>query len=309
MEEIKNKRITREVIYNIAALIYEYYSELNNLYKEYKDITARYDNPEGDVVKPIVVRSNPSFTIDIGMENQNETIDDLQGLKYYLDNMSSKLNKVSIHMNAYYNVNATCNSFSSDNRVYEGISITFREDDIYTKFDFENSRREFHSLRNKVEGMLHNSPVSYDKIISNKYFRKNIPSLSIGLLLGLIVTFALYLYGKQEGVNEMIAKVVNFKYYVPVMLGASIFVGLIIPGKNHRLYSAMNIKRRYAGWTRSSGEIYKDDLRAFLNCCEVEIGKYHNRGKLRIAIEETYNSAKKFVLIELLIFVALFFVL
>ncbi len=160
-----------------------------------------------------------------------------------------------------------------------------------------------------LENLLNNSPVSYDKIISNKYFRKNIPSLSIGLLLGLVATVMLSIYAKQDNVHELVLKLVEYKFFVPIMLGASIFIGLIIPGKNHMLYSAMNIKRKYVGWTRSSGDIYKDDIKSFVNNSEVEIGHFYNRGRLREEIEKTYEKSKKIVLLELIVFVVLYFVL
>lgn len=309
MEEIKNRRITRDVIYEIAALIYEHYGRINDLYLDYKNVTANYNDPRGDIVKPFVVRLRPSFSIDISMENQNETINNLEELKEYLDKKSNKIDRISITFFSKYYTDTTYNSFEHTRSISEDITLTFREDSVYTKFTFENNQTPYNELRNKIESLLNNSPVSYDKIVAKKYFRKKIPGVSIGLLLGIMATIALYVYSKQDNVHELVLKLVDFKYYVPAMLVASIFIGFIIPGKNHILYAAMNIKRKYAGWTRSSGDIYEDDVKSFMNNSEVEIGKFYNRGKLRRAIEETYKKAIKWVFVELVIFVILYFVL
>lgn len=309
MDEIKNKRITRDTIYKIASLIYDHYGHINDLYLDYKDVTANYNDPRGDVVRPFVVRSRPSFSIDVSMENQTETISDLDTLKDYLDNKSKKINRISISFYSSYYADTTYNSFEHTRNISEDVHITFNEDHVYTKFNFENNQIAYSDLRSKVENLLNNSPVSYDKIISNKYFRKNIPSLSIGLLLGLVATVMLSIYAKQDNVHELILKLVEYKFFVPIMLGTSIFIGLVIPGKNHVLYNAMNIKRKFVGWTRSSGDIYKDDIKSFVNNSEVEIGHFYNRGRLREEIEKTYEKSKKIVLLELIVFVVLYFVL
>lgn len=309
MDEIKNKRITRDTIYEIACLIHEHYSHINELYLEYKDVSSNYNDPRGDVVKPFVVRSRPSFSIDISMENQTETISDLDVLKDYLDNKCKKISRISINFFSLYYADTTYNSFEHTKNISEDVHISFGEDHVYTKFNFENNQLAYSDLRSKIEYLLNDSPVSYDKIISNKYFRKNIPSLSIGLLLGIVATIVLFLYSKQDNASELILKLVNNNFYVPIMLVTSIFIGLIIPGKNHMLYNAMNIKRRYAGWTRSSGSIYKDDIKSFMDNSEVEIGRFYNRGKLRKEIEKVYENSKKIVLIELIVFIVLYFCL
>jgi len=309
MEEIKNKRISRDVIFQIASLIYEEYARLKELHSEYKTVSDDYHDPRNKIVRDVAVVYRPSFSIDIRMENQDETFSDLDRLKEYLDNHSSAIEKISIHFYSEYRINTSFEEHYNAKKVSEDVSLTFRDDSIHTLFNYENAQSNYTTLRDKIERLLNNAPASYDDIIAKKYFRKNLPSLSIGLLLGIVCTIALYIFTKQNSSYELLNKFVDNVVFVPVMLGVFIFIGLIIPGKNHYLYNAMNIKRKYAGWTKSSGNIYKDDVKSFLNNSEVEIGKFHNRGKLRVAIEENYNNAKRMVLVELIVFVVLFFVL
>lgn len=310
MEEIKNKRITKENIRQIAKLLYERFESLNENFCQYKSESEDYKSSKNDVIKDIVVSSKPTLTFDITMKNETESTSDINSFIDYMMNYSKQIEKLSISYYAYYHTNASNNSAYNGIHSQEDFHITFRPDSIYYSSSFENPSREFMDLLNEIKNIISRAPVRYDDTIKKKNSRENFPSLTIGLLMGFFLTIGLFLFCKFSGIDIYINNFVQTPYFAPVMLVAFLLIGLIIPGKNHPLYRQIKIKQRYVGYNSSTREdMYENDIRDFTSQCEVEIGEFSNYGEIRNKIEINYKKAKKLFWIELAVFAVLCIIL
>lgn len=306
MEEIKNKRITKENIIHIAKLMYSRYELLSSLFKQYEEESKDYNSKDNSVVKDIIVASKPHISFEITMERQNETKDDINWFVETLLKHSDQIERVTLSFTSYYYCNTSNNNFHQAQRSEESIYLSFRCDYISLSSDISNPRPEFNNMLGEIKNMIYNAPPRYDETMTKKTTKENLPSLSIGLFVGLIFTVGLYLFCRFLNIDIIINPYVCSEYFAPVMLALSFVVGLIIPGKNHALYRKIEMRRKYVGYDKSTHtDIYENDVRDFTDQCEVEIGKFSNYGKIRAQIEENYKKSKKIVLIETLIFIGI----
>ena len=309
MKEIKNKIITKEDIKKIVLLINDYYSEMSILHKQYKEESQNYDDPRNTSIKKIVMSSKPTLEFSVKLENHTETQNDVNWFIDVLSSRSKEIELITVSYLAYYHLNTSNNESFSGQSAQESIHLTFREDYASVSFEYQNPHSNYQTIQENIEAIIKNAPESYDKTISKKYMRENIPSLSIGLLIGIILSSALYLICKFTNINLYINNFILSIYFIPVMFVLSSLIGLILPGKNHSLYRQLNIKKKYAGYNSTKkSNTYKDDISEFLDYCEVEIGKNYKHKQIREQIEKNYKKSIKIAIIETIIFIALFVV-
>ena len=293
MADITNKRISIDLIKKITYLLNGRYQYLYQLYQKYKEETNVYDNPINKEVKNIVVASMPSIEIAVTVGDQTETFSDIDMLFDLLDNKSKEIEKVTINCFAIIYSNTTNEDHYKSPRSEEDVSLYLREDVASIRFNFSNATLEYSKLKEEIEQLLNNAPASYDLTISKRYWRKDLPSLARGLALGLFLSIGLYAFCKLSNIDIYINQFVLGNFYCITAFLISIVIGLIIPGKNHSLYSALKIKQKYAGYsTYKKASIYKDDVSGFKQYAEVSIGKNYNHEKIREEIEINYAKSK-----------------
>lgn len=303
MEEIKNKIITRENIKEMAYMLNNRYIEHKKLYQQFNQESQDYNNPNNNIAREIVMTSKPTFEISITTGSQTETKDDIDWLVSSLDRNSQNIQKITISFNSYYKRHTSVSECYSADSSEESVYLSFTPDWSYIKFDYKNPHQNLLHIKESIKSIVNNAPVSYDKIISNKSSRLNMPSLANSLIIGLIITIGLYIFCKVSDINIYINELVLTKYYAPVMLVLSLLLGVIIQGENHALYKALKIKKKYSGYDSTTHtDFYTTDVKHFTDNCETEIGENYNHCELRTKIEKNYRKSKTLVLIELIIF-------
>lgn len=309
MEEIKNKRISRDIIKKISKLIKDRYDQLNKIYEQYEIESQNFNDPINNTIKSVAVTSRPKFEISITYNDQTETKTDIDWLFDFLDTKSNQIEKITLFYSGYFCANISNNDYYKGNRSEEGVYLTFWCDNASIKFDKQNPSEQFDGLIKNVESLILSAPNNYDKTISNKFERKFTPSLSICLGLFLVLGTALYMFCKFSNKDIYINNFVLGKYFVPTLFGLSILFGFFLPGKNHSLYHDLALKKKYAGYSSSKKQsLFVDDVNYFKNNPEIEIGKFYNHGKIRKKIEENFKTSNIWCLIFVALFVVFFFV-
>lgn len=307
MQEIKNKRITRDVIEKIAYCIQNRYLKLYKLYQIYEKESENYNNPINEQVKSIVVNGKPKFEIAITIEGQTQTREnDIAWLCEHLEKDAKRIEKVVISFLSFYARNTSNNDYFKGTRSQEDVYITFKSDYVSLSFDYQNQSSEYDIMISEIESLFNNCPASYDKTISGKSARKFLPSLSTGLILGLIIGIGLYAVC-LFGVNIYINSIIEANYFVPLMFIISLLLACVVPGNNHQLYRDLKIKQKYSGYSMSKNTaLYRDDVGSIKNGVEVEIENNYRNGKIRSEIEKNYKKAKIINVILVCLFVIFF---
>lgn len=297
MEEIKNKRISKDLIKNILHEMYDYNSKIYAKYQEHQ--TKKQSSQYGDYTRNgYIVTSKPSIDYTIYWENYNERKSD--NLEWMLEQLDTKTSKINTLISSFSHIYSYYNNNEKEQEISESLYFHLSKDSISVNFRFENASDEFMELKDRIEALISKAPKNYDKTMKHKSSRLFIPSVANGLLIGLIAGIALFSICKYTNYNIYINNFILGKLFIPSILFISINLGLFLPNKNHFLYKAMKLKKRLFS--------SDDDIRQFLNYCEVEIGDFHNRGKLRQEIENTYSSSKTKIIIRLILFAIFFYI-
>lgn len=303
MEEIKNKRITREDIKQIASLLHEHYEKMKERHLQYKRETEDYNNPANKETKDMVVSSKPLISFKVATEGASEEKDDFEWFVDCLNKNAQILTKVHIYYSASFHSNCTNDSTFSGQRGEETYNISLYTDSILYSKQISNPSNEFEDIMYKIQNILWNAPVRYDDTIKKKMSRENFPSLVISLIGGIILTAVLFLTFKFAGLSIGIEKFVCSPFFAPVMLILSILIGVVIPGPNHSLYKRLHITQRYSGYNRNTrSDVYETDVKNIKDHCEVEIGENFNHGNIRTKIERNYKNALRNFWIVLAVF-------
>ncbi len=308
MEEIKNKRISRDIIKKISKLIKDRSDSLNKYYEQYEIESKNFDDPINDTVKSIVVNSRPKFEISITHNDQTETKSDIDWLFDFLDTKSNQIEKITFFYSGFFCANISNNDYYKGNRSEEGVYITFWCDNATIKFEKQNPSEQFEFLIKNIESMIASAPENYDKTISKKFERKFTPSLSLCLGILLVLGTALYMFCRFSNRDIYINNFVLGKYFVPILFCVSVLLGFFVPGKNHSLYRDLALKKKYAGYSSSKKQsLFVDDVNYFKDNPEIEIGKFYKHGKIRKKIEENFKTANIWCLIFIALFAVFFF--
>lgn len=309
--EILNRRMSIEKIFEIADMLQQRNDYYLQQYREREAISDYRLQGEYDNSHNIRVTTRPRVEYSITTKDrESETReDDIQWFKSCIQDNKANISHVTIN----YYVNLGTGQSSEHRYINESMYLSFYEESIHFNVDKANEvgLTGYDAFYAKIAGILDSLPPRLDDTIKKKYIRSNIPSLTIGFALGIIVALALGLLCKFADIDIYINDfVAQTHYFMLAVIGISFAVGLIIPGANHGLYRKIKIKQIYQGYNRSSHtDIYADDLVDFKNKCEVEFGDFAEYPKIREKIEKNYSSSKIILLAEIVLFAAVWLVL
>ncbi len=308
MNEITNVRITKETIKTIAKLLYDRFSFFNEKYNYYLSIK---DNDEviNGTKQEVLVTTSPKLEFEVTIKGQTETKSDIDWFLDNLYNKSASIEKVGINYLSYYAQDGNYQFFYSLPRCEEYVTLSFREDSIYYTVENKDALSDYDTLISQINALIYNAPVKCDKTITGKFMRENIPSISNGLILGIIFSIIMIALANLNVFSKSFSEIINGDLFIIVSFVIFILVGFVIPGKNHSLYRKLPIKRKYVGYNYSKNKsVFSDDIKRTAEDCEIEIGANTNNSKVREKIEKNYANAKIYVLIEVVLYVALYFI-
>lgn len=309
--EILNKRLSIEKIFEIADLLQKRNDYYVQLYRERAAINDYKMQDMYDESHDIRVSTRPRIEYSITTKDrETETReDDVEWFKNCIEANKQFISAVGISYYVSIGIGPV-NEYRSAN---ESMYMKFYEDSITFSVDKSNAvgSTDYDAFVASVGSILESLPPRLDDTIKKKYIRSNIPSLNIGFALGIIIALTLGLLCKFTNIDIYINDfVTGTHYFMLAVIGMSFAVGLVIPGVNHGLYRKIKIRQIYQGYNRSSKtDIYADDLVDFKNKCEVEIGDFAEYTKIRKKIEKNYKKSKIILLVELVLFAAVWLVL
>lgn len=309
--EILNKRLSIEKIFEIADMLQQRNDYYLQQYREREAISDYRLQEEYDSSHNIRVTTRPRVEFSITTKDrESETReDDIQWFKNCIQENKKGISNVSIN----YYVTLSTGPVNEHRYTNESMYLRFSEESIHFNVDKANEvgLTGYDAFYAKIAGILDSLPPRLDDTIKKKYIRSNIPSLTIGFALGIIVALALGLLCKFTDIDIYINDfVAQTHYFMLAVIGVSFAVGLIIPGVNHSLYRKIKIRQIYQGYNRSSHtDIYADDLVDFKNKCEVEFGDFAEYPKIREKIEKNYKKSKIILLVEIILFAVVWLVL
>lgn len=310
MNELKNKRVSRDDLKRIAKILYDRTSQLLVYKSQYDQISNGQDEDEMNKTRNLVISTQPHFEVVIKTESLIETKTGEPAISWLyenLDNNSSGISKIEIRYNTNYNKNTTIEEGWHLSQCEEGVDFTIFPDKVYYNFYQKDVDVGFYNVEEEIKNILLEAPARLDKTVTKRKIREDVPSLVIGFAIGIIITVSLYLINylfisKQAFIYSFI----NSWYYFLIMAIVFFIIGLIIPGKNHFLYQKLGIGKKYVGYnTTKKTNIYRDDLESYKEKAEVEIAEFANHGKIRDKIEENYRKSKVILLIEIITYVVI----
>lgn len=238
--------------------------------------------------------------------NTNETNSKTSDLSVYSTNNNASMdevfdwfkNELLLNVKAITEVGINFSGRSGDE--HENISLNFSEKSVYYNSTTRNMDGNY--LVQVIENYFNSLPPRYDTLVDKDTRRTMIPSLSISIPLGLIISFVLLILGRVNVISESVAKYLTSGIVLTAIFLLIAFLGsLLIPTKNTELYKNIKFNTYYAGHDKNWKNVYKTDYAEYKNQCEIAIGINSNMPNVRTEIEKNYMRSKKIVLVELII--------
>lgn len=296
-KKFKNKIFTINNAVELVDIIEDYYQEQREeqFKEEQKEKNAR---EKGDfyIAKNVNVNINYSITF-----NNNETISEKDSADWFKETLKKSTKDIkSFEINLY--------SYKDDKR--ESINLYFTQKSIYLNSSSFNLGKN--DLARQIESYIDNLPPRYDILVQKDNIRKIIPSLSISMVLGILLSAIFYTLCKLDILPFELPSEIYYSIIAVGILVLISFIGaLLIPTKNHTLYKQFKFEKIYAGMDSDFKSVYKNDYNQFKNECEICIGDYSKMPEIRKQIAQNYKKSKKIVYVELfiaIIAIVLFFV-
>lgn len=298
-KKFTNKILTQENIIELVNIIESYYKDVKALQEEErsKEKTAK---AKGEYYFAKNVYADITYSLTL---NNNETIKEKNDPEWFKDNIKTSAKSIK-EFDIYV-------SASNDNK-FESLSIYATQ----KRIDINSSSLDIgkNQLFREIENFLGNLPARYDTLVQKDNIRKIVPSLSISLIIGIILSAVFFVLSKLDILpfdfsNDYIIPLISTAILVLVS-----FIGsLLIPTKNHSLYKNFKFEQVYSGYdSEKYRSIYKNDYNQFKNECEICIGDNAKMPEVRKQIAKNFAKSKKMIYIELAISVVaiiLFFVL
>lgn len=308
-DNVVNKQIPLETIIKIANYL-EYYKEKfdkkfeleENKNKNLPYIEKKWEYEHGN--------TNIYYTIEFinGKSIKESTYN------WFINNLKklSIIKNISINLSVTFytkNPNTTFNDIY--NRIYA--SLYFKENDVNIDINTINQEKEAHNLHSDVTNILKDNENRYNKTMKHRTIRTQFFTISIGFIISYILFFILKI--NEKNMLPIFIKCLSNKnilifgqWFIAILLG-NFFSHWYILSIYKPLLPETEVK--YAGYNYFTGkENPKDDeVTNFVKHSEVHFGKYWDAKKRRTKIEKIFKITKKFILVQLLISITLFFIL
>ena len=304
--KILNKQIPLSSIIKIADYLEEYKKNYDEKFRneEEKNKDLPYDEKNYEY-KFGETRLNYTIEFKNGKNIKESNYD------WFIENLSksSIIKSISIFLNIdFYTKSSNNTTKDVSNKI--NIDLWFREKECTIELYTVNQEDKAHSLYLQVTNILEDNEDRYNNTIKNRNLRIQSFTLAVGIILSYLIYIIL-----NMNLNVLPSVIVNWlnNKYILILgqwLIAAIAGNVFSYWYMSSLYKPLLPDTRYVGYNTSSNKsIYKDDVNDYTEHSEVQFGIYWDAKKRRERIEKIFNVSLKFVLLQLLISVILFFVL
>lgn len=305
LEKIVNKIIPIETILEVANYLEDQCEEYQRLFEKdkqkneglkYSEQIYDYRGENPKVQYRIVFKDGK----DIKQEGYNWFIGNLNNLNL--------IKEICFFCTINYSSNSKIREHYEYMRLYT--AVYFREDTVTIQVEGTNMEEQVNRVHSYLRGIIENNDDRYNKTVKNRQLRMQSFCITIGIVLSYIIYFIL-----MANKNIFPAELVNYlNNKIVIIIGQwliSVLVGNIL-GLPIMLLLYKNIlpKTKYSHYNKSSKKfVYVDNIEDYISHDEVQIGTFANNGKQRATIEKIYKITSKFVLLQVVISIILFFVL
>jgi len=304
-EKIINKIVPAETIFEVAEYLEKQKSEYDKLFE--KDKQKNENVKFADQIHEYNGQSSKvEYTVKYkdGRELTEKGYEWLEGA---LSNPQS-IQRIQIYSRISYASNVEDKEHSQIKAL--DINVSFYEDYIRLRVDGTKLEEQANKNYSYIRGLIENNEDRYNKTVKNR----NLRIQSFCMSLGYVLAFIMYLLimANKQSIQEEIIQLINNKYVIIIgqwILGI-VLGNLFGAGIMKLLYKNIVPEKKYSHYDKSSRKsVYVDNLDEYIEGDEVHIGKFANNGKNRETIEKIYKVTKIIVMVELIISLALFFIL
>lgn len=291
---VNNKLITERDLFDIFSAMSV---EIDKLRK--KSLDEYQKNQMYDYNYQVWGLKDFKGTLTFQVEFYDETSIKFDKFSTFMSAFNSRLNEMKyiyVHYAMTYEKKDPTINYTYVNKY---INLTITEHKMNIEVSISSHDNNMNEVFELIKDKILNANEKYDKLLRDKDKILNKISLSYGLIPALIICTIAVIFP--------VVRQFAVKYYVVYPIAVLFFAKLIGPsfiGKTRKLYSTISPDKKYSGYNKDTFEnIYKEDINAFINAGEILIGKNVNNLLNRDEIYRTLVSAKKRLVILLVIMI------
>lgn len=175
------------------------------------------------------------------------------------------------------------------------IRCSFYEHKADMDFSLDSGDKQLEDVYMFIKEKIQSSPIKYDDIIKKKSIIKNVISFAKSFIPAIILcTILLFIGDLRQVVAESYVL-----FPIGVITLTFVLSNTFFTYSTTRLYENIVPKVEYAGYSKKSGSIYKENIDKYTETSEILIGKNVRNMDNRKMIQEQYNKFKKWIPYEL----------